>query len=85
MRSLILTHPEYLVLRQITPEELDEWVHALFEIENKAPATVRKTFHIASSVLDYAVVLRKLPANPALVGIVLPAVEEREMPFLEVC
>jgi integrase len=47
---------------------------------------VRKAFNLASQVLDRAVVLRKLPANPARVpdAVSLPTVQSSEMRFLAV-
>lgn len=57
----------------------------LDEIEGKAPATTRKAFQLAGAVLDRAVTLRKLPANPARVGeaVNLPAMDSTEMRFLD--
>ena len=85
-RNLILPYLADLELRHISVEVLDDWVHDLDEVEGKAPATVRKAFQLAAAVLDRAVVLRKLPANPARVGeaISLPAMSEVEMRFLTV-
>jgi integrase len=85
LRNLILPHLGQLQLREVTVEELDGWVQHLDEVADKAPATVRKAFQIASSVLDRAVTLRKIPANPARVGegISLPAFDTSEMRFLE--
>lgn len=83
-RNLILPHLADFELRHISVEVLDEWVSYLDEVEGKAPATVRKAFQLAAAVLDRAVILRKLPANPARVGeaISLPPMSEVEMRFL---
>lgn len=83
-RSLILPHLAEYELRHISVEVLDDWVSYLDEVEGKAPATVRKAFQLAAAVLDRAVVLRKLPANPARVGeaISLPLMSPAEMRFL---
>ncbi len=84
MRKLIVPHLGELELRHVTVEALDEWVNHLDEVEGKAPATVRKAFQLAGAVLDRAVTLRKLPANPARVGegVSLPAMDDTEMRFL---
>ncbi|MBA3361755.1 MAG: site-specific integrase [Acidimicrobiia bacterium] len=83
-RNLILPYLGDYELRHIGVEVLDDWVHDLDEVEGKSPATVRKAFQLAAAVLDRAVVLRKLPANPARVGaaISLPAMSDAEMRFL---
>jgi len=84
MRNLIIPYLGRFELRHVTVEALDDWVHHLDDVEEKAPATVRKAFQLAGAVLDRAVTLRKLPANPARVGeaISLPAMDHREMRFL---
>ena len=84
MRRWVIPHLGELELRHVTVEVLDEWVHHLDEIEGKAPATVRKAFQLAGAVLDRAVTLRKIPANPARVGeaVSLPAMDDNEMRFL---
>jgi integrase len=86
LRNQILPHLGALRLRDVTPEVLDEWVAILDEVEDRAPATVRKAFNLASQVLDRAVVLRKIPANPAKVkdAVSLPALEPADMRFLTV-
>lgn len=85
LNSLILPYLGDLELRQITVEELDGWVNHLDEVEEKAPATVRKAFQIAAAILDRAVTLRKIPANPAKVrdGVSLPPIDTAEMRFLD--
>lgn len=84
MRNLVLPYLGELELRHVTVERLDEWVNHLDEIEGKAPATVRKAYQLSGAVLDRAVTLRKLPANPARVGeaVSLPAMDDTEMRFL---
>lgn len=82
--NLILPHLGDLELRRVTVDALDDWVHHLDEVEGKSPATVRKAFQLVGAVLDRAVALRKLPANPARAGsVALPAAEGREMRFLD--
>lgn len=85
LRNLILPHLGGLELREVTVEVLDDWVQVLDEVEGKAPATTRKAFQIVGAILDRAVKLRKLPANPARVGeaIALPAVMTAEMRFMD--
>lgn len=58
----------------------------LDDVEGKASSTVRKVFQLAASVLDRAVVLRMLSANPARTrgAVDLPSAERREMRFLSV-
>jgi len=86
LRSQILPHLGKLRLREVSVEVLDAWVATLDEVEGRAPATTRKAFQIASQILDRAVALRKLPANPAKVGegVSLPALDPSEMRFLTV-
>lgn len=84
LRNQILPYLGDLELRHVTVERLDAWVAELDE--HLAPATVRKAFGIVAQVLDRAVVLRKLSANPAKVGegISLPTQDKTEMRFLSV-
>lgn len=86
LRNQVLPHLGRLRLREVTPEVLDAWVATLDEEMELAPATVRKAFNLASQVLDRAVVLRKIPANPAKVpnAVSLPTLQSSEMRFLAV-
>ena len=86
VRNLILPYLGAVELRHISPEVLDEWVHHLDEVEEKAPATTRKAFQLAGQVLERAVATRRLSANPAKVkdAIELPRIDEDEMRFLSV-
>src|SRR5690606_37948383 len=85
LRNLILPHLGGLELREVTVEVLDDWVQVLGEVEGHAPATTRRAFQIVGAILDRAVKLRKLPANPSRVGaaIALPAVMTAEMRFMD--
>jgi integrase len=84
LRNLILPFLGQLRLRDVTADVLDGWVATLDE--GYAPATTRKAFNITSQVLDRAVILRKIPANPARVkdAVSLPALDPSEMRFLSV-
>lgn len=84
LRNLILPFLGQLRLRDVTADVLDGWVANLDE--DYAPATTRKAFNIASQILDRAVILRKIPANPARIkdAVSLPALDPSEMRFLSV-
>lgn len=81
LNSLILPHLGPKPLSSITPSVLEAWV-AQIVADGKAPATVRKAWQIASSVLALAVRDRLIASSPAF-GVELPRVERDEPLFLE--
>lgn len=78
LTSLILPTFGHIPVGRITPELIDRWIGEM----DRAPATVVKAYQIVGSILSRSVAMRKLPANPAKVGITLPRVPMGDMRFL---
>lgn len=64
-------------LGQVTTESVQKWVSGM----DGEPWTIRKNLGVLSSILDHAVVMRRLGANPCK-GVILPRIVKKPRRYL---